>query len=703
MVKENGKRSLSEIAGDSIMPGLGSQEGWHMDQEKRQTKALEKIAKGYKDRRIVQEVALRESSVPDKKIYDLPSAYVPNEVVKGFSNIVDAQYGTTDAVRQSAEVIYGGLMNVESRVGDVVNAAYSIDGHVQEGNILLAEGNDLTRETNRKLDVVNDNLETIDETIYVQTEKIHDSMHGISSDRKSLSEIRSITEMEEVEMISMALKGVLDRKTSQEYFSYFSSFSSRKREVISQVVEYNTDFQKGLYNEIYRLRKIMWDKKDEKEKGVLFQKISRIENQITEEKEFIHELSCAMKAPIQVDSLRLLARHGKLDRFAQDELGENIREVRTDTYGMNQSMREMLEIMDKHFLDIAGVEENQRTQIEKQEISNNLQKGIKDAVVLQNQQQKESLSNQENQIYLQEEQNQLQRSVLFVAENMIGNQNILITQNNEFLKKTDIQTDLQTGMLLELGYLNDKVSEGFLRVSGHMENMNKILEIVAWTNVRVIETLRDIKEGLENQVKNWSHHRFEEHLKQALDLVAEGAFEMAKDSIKMAQQKDNSDPRSYFVEGISSLYLGDVEGAEKAFIKAEHTSGVIKRKGGKQEEVDDIVSKINTYLGRMYFKLSERAEKGMEEKIEKAIECAQKAYKVQKGAATGVDLARYLTIDGHLDEAYKVIKDTFKEFPEIIDVLLNDEDFAPYVAQVKKNNWKYLNDLRLKLLKRFTK
>lgn len=764
---------------DNILPGLGSDEGWHRDQESRQTKALERIAKNHGERRVVQEVAIRESRLPEKQVYPLVSDYSTDRVIDGLSSVVESQHGTTwateantQAVRESAQMLHEGLSGVEQRVGDVVDAAYQIDGSVRKVNRSVQEVNRSVRETNRltkeqtkilktgfegtsfaaqsperlmtlgelkeeevvgmclkgemKGDVADSFIvklsrrkqllirqvaqpiddfhapqlnritflkeeriklaakqdpklqskidayaaEIIDLIKQIEEEKsymgrildewntptrekvlrlnarhghmdefakdelgetvrevrtntygLNQSMrdlleitHGVSPYKKSPAELISLTNLSEEEAVAMALKGVLDRRTTDEYFS---SFSDRKKEVIGQVLNFDPHFQDYLHETINELEGILKTTEDDSLREKTEQKIALLKNQIAEELEYLEKISVAIDQPLQVDSLKTLARHGHLDRFVQDELGENIREVRTDVFGLNQSARESLGLMD--------------TMLEKQD---------------------EQISNQEITIGLQEETLQELKNI-------------------------------GAGIIEELSGIS-------YQLEGVQGTLTDILKVTAWTSVRVLETLGEIKNSIDDQSKNWRSHRFNEQLNQLFPVILGEDFEIAIEDLSEAQKLDRSDPRSYFLKGVSYMYMDKTQDAETELKQANKYGKLMVHRGASQKDVDETLSLVNTYLSRLYFKLSQREEDSSNENIEKAIETAKVAYFKNRNISSGIDLARYYRIKGDFFETYQILEDLFRHFAESVTIMLNDEDFAPFQEQIKRNKWSEL-------------
>ena len=861
MTKETKRRSLGELIGDSISPGLGSLKGWEWDQSTRQTNALEKITKEYKDRRLVQEVALRESSVSEKKIYDLPSTYVPKEVVKGFSNIVTAQHGTTKAVnentmavREGANLVYGGIMEVEQGVRELVDVSYSMDAHIQDVNASVKAVNHSVKavnrsigETNRLIDreitVLKDGFSGLssqrkrpeqlieagafteieliaailksdmksdffdrlpfrkkllvrqavtpvsdfhepqydeikeltqslkgeqsegviltkkrrireiekqieEENIYMEqinherqfpTDKntlrvlarhghidplikdemgetipevrtgtygINQSMRdvlqmnaGVSPDRKSLQEVAAIKGMSEEELVALSLKGIVSK---DEKVMLFRKFDDRKLGLISQVINFDSHFNDPILDEIEELKQRRSRTREREEIEVLTRKIRQKEQQLRDEAIYLQSLKKHLNAPLKIDSLRVLARHGHLDRFVQDEYGENIREVRTDMYGLNQNAREILSLMDEQVknqeLGLRNQEiqiENQKTQIGHQKIQ----------IALGRAQLQELIRGNELQEDVRMGIERLEHTLGEGVEKLANLQQIQIEEQREsnelkelLIKKVETQIQLQADMLWTLGFIGEELSNDLNDIK---DILVRTLEVTAWTSNRVLETLENIKLSIEDQTKNWHGKRFEERFKQAVLLLSMGKIVKAIKVLDQAQEEDLSDPRGYFMKGVSYMCIPDTEKAEEELLEAEECSKGLLLKGFSQQEVDEIVSKINVYLARLYFSLSEKENLSdviQNKKRKQAIDCAQNAYEKNKDLYTGLDLALYLTLQGNMAEAYKVLEDLFRFFPKVVQILLNSEEFLPFIDQIKKNKWPELYQLHLKKL-----
>ncbi len=334
---------------------LGGDENYPLDLEIRQTNALEKIAKGYGGRRLVQEVALRETSTQNPQIYNLESGYAPEAVIRGLETIAAGQQGmswaVTDAVRESAAFLSGGIRAVEDKIQKVVDVGYQIDSSI----------NRQTHVVGSAIRDVGESVDQVDSSIRDQTQVIQAGMGGVSPDRKSISGLLPLTEMSEEEIIALGLKGILSKETGQ---SLLRGLPERKRQLVSQVMDYDPEFQKPLRDELESLRSQRKGLSPGDERDNLDAEIAGIEQQIREENTFLQNMRQQIALPVNVNSLRILARHGHLDRFVQDEAGEHIREVRTDVFGMNQSLRELL-----GFATAAHLETRQRqdTQIALQE------------------------------------------------------------------------------------------------------------------------------------------------------------------------------------------------------------------------------------------------------------------------------------------------------------------------------------------------
>ncbi len=670
MTKENGRRSFGEIFGDSIFPGLGSPRGWDMDKMRRQTEALERIAKGYKERRIVQEIARKESPLPEKNVYDLQSVYNPQDILQGFENLKTVGEGTkwaiednTEMVKKSTELLSKGLSGIEKQVMEMVGAAYQIDDHLHDNNVLLSEGNNL-------LGNINNSVEEVADVIEDQTYILKNSLNGVSTPRKNLIELGNLLNGEE-EMVALALKGVLDKKESKKFFR---SLGNRKQKLIEQVVNFDPEFHESLQDE---------------------------------EKEYLQNLVFRLNAPLNEKSLGVLARHGYLDRFVQDELGENIREVRTDVYGMNQSAREILEIMDEQRMNDRQHLKNEAAFLENQQKGLNLQEEIKWNVVSQNIKLGAIEKGMSIQIGLNADllkaqivNNETQYQSLIQQQKI---KKILVASQNlqkEQLKQQFIGNVLQYEALAQLGVIEDVLYAGFSEIKESITQSQKIQEVVAWTGKNILKSLNSLNEKLENSLSLRSDERLRT---QVVSLMKAGKYDIALKALSAAEKDDYADPRNYFFKGISHLYLNHTEEAEENLKTALDINIAIGEERTTKEVVDETSSQIMSFLGQLYFKLAQQEGGNFDENIQKAIEVVQERYKKSPSLAAGVDLIKYVTVRGDLSKAYKVIKEVFRLFPEVVVVLLEDETFLPFQEKILKDKWTELYQLRARMLKKFNK
>jgi hypothetical protein len=326
---------------DKIHPGLGSDRGFDIDRKNTeikllgaQTKALEKIARQkiheYKENRIIQETAKQYSP---NQIQQIPS-YTPENLARDINESLLAHAQTMqmdneltrEIIAEIGADLHKDLVTIEQTAKLIVKGVFDTNEAVRNVDKSIST---LTDATNLQTGYINE------QTNLIQAEagETRNQLQGISSNPLNLQTLENLTNISEVEIISLCLRNILNNKV---FYDFLKNLESWKQKIVFHIINY-----------------------DDIGHDPVFEK-----NLNSIEKTFLNDLRIELKTDLRPATLGYLARHGFLDRFVQDEAGKHISEVRTDIYGLNQNVQDVISGLKEVTATIIWTEEKVRETLE---------------------------------------------------------------------------------------------------------------------------------------------------------------------------------------------------------------------------------------------------------------------------------------------------------------------------------------------------
>ncbi len=311
---------------DKVHPGLGSDRGFDIDRKNKeiqllaaQTKSLEKIARykvrEYKETRILQETASQYSPAP---IQQIPS-YTPENLAQDINDSLWAYARsmemdnklTREVITEIGADLHRDLVTIDKTVKTIVQGVFETNQSIQKVDESIGT---LTNATNLQTGHIAEQTDyLVQQTNIIQAEdsKTRNQLEGIFPTPLSLPTLESLTDISETEIISLGLRNIL---SAEVFYKFLKNLGSWKQKIISHIIKY-----------------------DDIGHDPIFEK-----DLDSSEKAFLNDLRTESKTDLRPATLGYLARHGFLDRFVQDEAGKHIKEVRSDIYGLNQNVQDVI-------------------------------------------------------------------------------------------------------------------------------------------------------------------------------------------------------------------------------------------------------------------------------------------------------------------------------------------------------------------------